>query len=494
MLVLYTPWMGRGYVNLEYPFSMAARALADPSQSGLIDSYFAVQANPLGYSFVLALLYKIVGYHDWFWLAKLPSLCGGLMIIVAGWMLTRERWANTRSLFYFWSGLIILNPLIIAFATASTADVLPVGLLMLAIAIAMERRNKTLWRPLVAALVFGLAVIMKYMPAYFGAAFLALVIIRDDKEVNKSKQTIAREIAVYLFVPGAILAFYIWWVNTKYSVFISSGFVDGRPNFSNLEKLLVTLGKYISFLGLCVGVVPLILIFKRYKNSSIQIFLSLFFLVTVVLGFLLSGIAVDEMDFGGGFPLSILWLRIIQTIGFSSGVVFLSLILSSLRGRGRFHKVLLFGMIPSLIMISTTLPTQRYIIILIPPVLLLIIDAAGSLSKRVRNSAFGVTLLGFAAVSLLGMSYLRAQGNAAEHMAVWMEKNEVINESAAGILGVHAGQHFYDLVPKETKYEVVATTLEGEKAITEKILHREPMNVLGRITRVYVLRELPKAP
>lgn len=73
-------------------------------------------------------------------------------------------------------------------------------------------------------------------------------------------------------------------------------------------------------------------------------------------------------------------------------------------------------------------------------------------------------------------------------------ENEVINESAGGILGVHAGQHFYGLVSKETKYEVVATTLEGEKAITEKILHREPMNVLGRITRVYVLREIPKAP
>ena len=69
MIVLYAPWMGRGYVNFEYPFSMAARGLADPSQSGLIESYFAVQANPLGYSFVLALLYKIVGYHDWFWLA-----------------------------------------------------------------------------------------------------------------------------------------------------------------------------------------------------------------------------------------------------------------------------------------------------------------------------------------------------------------------------------------------------------------------------------------
>lgn len=493
MLALYTPWMGRGYVNLEYPFSMAARALSDSSQSGLIDSYFAVQANPLGYSFVLAVLYKIVGYHDWFWLAKLPSLCGGLMIIIAGWMLTRERWANTRSLFYFWSGLVILNPLIIAFATASTADVLPFGLLMLALAIAMESRKKTLWLTLVVSLIFGLAVVIKYMPAYFGAAFLALATIGDEKG-KSPKRFIIREIAIYVFVPGAMLVSYVWWLNSNYAVFISSGFVDGIPDFFDLKKFSITFGKYLSFLGLCLGIVPFLLIFNRWKDVVMRLALSVIILLASLFGYRLSGVAVDEMDFGGGFQLSYSWLRIIQTLGFVSGAVFMFIILPSLRESKRFHKILLFGVIPSLIMISATLPTQRYIIFLIPSVLLLFVDAASSLPKKVFNLSFGFTLLGFGAVSLLGMSYLRAQGNAAENMAVWMEKNKVINESAAGILGVHAGQHFYGLVSKETKYEVVATSLEGEKAITEKILHREPMNVLGRITRVYVLRELPKAP
>jgi hypothetical protein len=92
------------------------------------------------------------------------------------------------------------------------------------------------------------------------------------------------------------------------------------------------------------------------------------------------------------------------------------------------------------------------------------------------------------------MSYLRAQGNASENMAVWMEQNHVIDQSSASPIGVHAGQHFYGLTSNDIRYEVVQTSLEGEKLIKERILHREPMNVLGRITRVYVLRELPKAP
>jgi hypothetical protein len=79
-------------------------------------------------------------------------------------------------------------------------------------------------------------------------------------------------------------------------------------------------------------------------------------------------------------------------------------------------------------------------------------------------------------------------------MATWMEQNRVIDQSSASPIGAHAGQHFYGITSSEIYYEVIQTSLEGEKLIKERILHREPMNVLGKITRVYVLRELPKVP
>ena len=494
MLVLYTPWMGRGYVNLEYPFSMAARALADPSQSGLIDSYFAVQANPLGYSFVLALLYKIVVYHDWFWLAKLPSLCGGLMIIVAGWMLTRERWANTRSLFYFWSGLIVLNPLIIAFATASTADVLPVGLLMLAIAIANEDRNNSWVNPVIASLIFGLAVITKYMPIYFGAAFIAIALLRIGKE-NRPARLICRDIAIYVLVPGVILSFYIWWLYVKYSVFISYGLGAGKPNFFDVPKFMTTFSKYLVFLGICCGPLPLLIISKNFNNLKKQVFGLVFILAAVFFGIHLSGSELDEMGFGRGFTFGSVIFRAIQIVGFVLGVATVSTLLKSPFAKDRFRRVLFFGVVPTLLMISFTIPTQRYIMIIVPATLLLLVDASNLLSARLRNLTFGITAFVFAVVSLYGVSFLRAQGNASERMANWMEKNHVISQTnAKPIIGMHAGQHFYGVKQIEFQYEVIESTLDGEKFITERILHREPMNVLGRITRVYVLRELPKAP
>ncbi|MEY3396179.1 MAG: hypothetical protein RLZZ534_141 [Actinomycetota bacterium] len=493
MIVLYAPWMGRGYVNLEYPFSMAARGLSDSRFADQLDAYFGVQANPLGYSFVLAVIYKIFGYHDWFWLAKLPSLCGALMIIVSGWMLTRDRWHGRRSLFYFWSSLIILNPLFVAFATSSTADVLHIGLLMLAIAIAFESKNDSWVMPTIASLIFGLAVITKYIPMYFGLAFIAIAVL-GKSELKRNPKLIWRDITIYVLVPGAILVFYIWWLYVKYSVFISYGLGPGKPDFFDVPKFLVTFGKYLAFIGLCCGPVSLVLIFKNFNKLKNRILGFLLMSAAIVLGIYMSTIRVDEMDFGGGFPFGVNVLRGIQTIGFVIGLSVLTVLFKSSRSSDRMQKVMIFGISPSLVMISLTLPTQRYIMIIIPAAMILLVDASSALTIKVRNLALGATAFGFALVSLLGMSYLRAQGNASENMAVWMEENGVIEQSAPGAIFPHARQHFYGLAQSEIKYDVTATSLDGEKLIKERILHREPMNVLGRITRVYVLYELPKKP
>jgi hypothetical protein len=155
---------------------------------------------------------------------------------------------------------------------------------------------------------------------------------------------------------------------------------------------------------------------------------------------------------------------------------------------------MLIGLVPYLILISASRASQRYLIFGVPIVLLSLIDASNILSAKLRKLTFGSTAIGFAVVSLVGMSYLRAQGNASERMAVWMEKNGVIEQSAPGAIFPHARQHFHGLAQSEIKYDVTSTSLDGEKLIKERILHREPMNVLGRITRVYVLHELPKKP
>jgi hypothetical protein len=297
-----------------------------------------------------------------------------------------------------------------------------------------------------------------------------------------------------VLVPAAILVLYIWWLYAKYSVFISYGLGPGKPNFFDLPKFLITFAKYLVFLGICLGPLPFLIISKNFKYQKVKVLSFFMILGSIIFGAFLSRVQVDEMDFGGGFPFGINILRAFQTIGFVFGLSLFPVLLKSVRSTDRLQRILFFGVIPSLVMISFTLPTQRYIMLAIPAALILLVDASNVLSAKVRNLTLGLTALGFAAVSILGMSYLRAQGNASENMATWMEQNRVIDQSSASPIGAHAGQHFYGITSSEIYYEVIQTSLEGEKLIKERILHREPMNVLGKITRVYVLRELPKVP
>ena len=494
MIVLYAPWMGRGYVNLEYPFSMAARGLSDPRFADQLDVYFGVQANPLGYSFVLALLYKIVGYHDWFWLAKLPSLCGALMIIVSGWILTRDRWHGRRSLFYFWSSLIILHPMIIAYGTAATADVLPVGLLMLSLAIAYRSADDQIFSKFLAALLFGFAIIVKYNSAFFGLAFIYIAFV-GGTQAKKSMTQICRDIAIFVIVPFILLATYIWWCNARYGVFISNRLADTKPNFLDGPNWLLVFGMYLTFLGLFCGPITLALVLKDAKSMFGFAKSFIIFGGSLLVGwFVLSARVIGEMDFGGGFPFSQSISQTLKTCGFLLGISLAMFSIDQFRFGDHQKRYFLVGLIPYLLLISGSRATQRYLIFMIPVALLLLVEASSALNIKIRNLTWGVTAFGFVVVSLIGMSYLRAQGNASENMAVWMERNDVIDQSSVGLMGVHAGQHFYGLVQSEVKYDVIATSLDGEKLIKERILHREPMNVLGKITRVYVLRELPKAP
>ena len=130
----------------------------------------------------------------------------------------------------------------------------------------------------------------------------------------------------------------------------------------------------------------------------------------------------------------------------------------------------------------------------IPIVLLVLVEALDELSKKTKYLAIGSTALGFAAVSLLGMSYLTSQGNASEEMAVWVEENSLISRTSAGAIRPHAGQHWWGVEADETRYEIIAVTPSAEAQVKERILHREPMKVLGKVTRVYLLREIPIAP
>jgi hypothetical protein len=494
MLALYVPWLNRGYINLEYAFPMAAQGLSNLSESSLIDAYWSNQANPLGYSLFLAAIYKFVGYHDWFWLARLPSIIGCGLILVAGLIILRSKSSSQRQNFLLWSMLVVLNPMIIAYSTAATADILPVGLLMMSIALILGTAGSRILVQLFSAVLFGLSIVSKYNSIYFGLLFVLSIYLVALKTHDRISLLLKR-ICAFLVIPATILGTYLSWSYLRFDVFISNRLDQTRPDFVNIVGWVQTFGKYTAFLGLFCCLIPIVIFIKQTRFSKITSKQLILFLLFLGIGWYLSKpLSEGELNFGGGFFLGSSAARIIETFGFINGVAIFQIVWRQMRIRNRLTQVLMAGLGPYLLLISASRPTQRYLIYAIPIVLLILVEALDELPKKVKYLAVGSTALGFAAVSLLGMSYLTSQGNATEEMAVWVEENNLISQTSSGAISPHAGQHWWGVATDETRYEIIAVTPATEAHVQERILHREPMKVLGKVTRVYLLREITKKP
>ena len=496
MLVLYIPWLNRGFNNYEFPFLFAGRALAFDADAALIDIYWPNMANPLGYSFILSLIYRSFGFSDSFWISRFPAMVGVALIIISGWLITKSSWEHKRHLFYCWCTLLIFQPMIFVFSTSGTTDLLPVGILMLSISFAMSSKRNFLVVRLFVGLLFGFAVLVKYNTAYFGLALVATSIY-NSWSLDKSFYQKIRALVPFIIVPGLVLCSYLFWCYERYGILISSRLEFSRPNYFDISNILKNFVKYLSFLGLLLAALPLTVFLGESNGARPKVSRSLGLLSfgVFLVGWYYSGVSAGELDFGRFIdPIHPLIRRVLESIGAVFGFFALLVMFRSTKFGYKIMNVLLFGIVPYLILISASYPSQRYLTFVLPGSLLILINEIQSLTKRTQTVIIGLSTTVFALVSLLGMSYLTSQGNASEEMAVWVEDNNLIGQTSAGAIGPHAGQHFWGVEKTVVRYEIIAVAPSAEAQVKERILHREPMKVLGRVTRVYLLREIPAAP
>jgi hypothetical protein len=497
MLALYVPWLNRGYLNYEWGTVLAGRGLSSSEGFYYLQAYKdSGHANPLGYPFLISLLYRVFGYHENFWIPRIPSLFTVGLIVFWGYVVTICRGNGTVRRFFTFSLLLLLHPMISAFSTSAMTDIATVGFLLASLMLlTLSSKNLSYGLTIGSAFLFGLSSSVKYITPVF--CISVIIVFLNLNSVNPGRMVkVVNRFLIFGLISAVVLLVEIAWKWNNTGVFVSTGIGGMKPNFFDVSGLLSTLIKYVTFLGLFTGGLPLFIAArfgghtKRFWTRS-----TIFVAVVVTLGWIQSKpLGTGEMDFGGGFPFGDFANRTLQTIGFLSGASLGLVIYRRFNSLDLLRRALIIGLGPYLILISASRPAQRYLIYAIPIVLLILVEALDELPKKVKYLAVGSTALGFAAVSLLGMSYLTSQGNASEEMAVWVEENNLISQTSAGAISPHAGQHWWGVATGETRYEIIAVTPATEAQVQERVLHREPMKVLGKVTRIYLLRELPKAP
>jgi len=496
MLALYTPWINRGFINLEWGVALAARGLHTSDDFRFLQAYFdSGNANPLGYPFLLAIIYRLGLPVDAFWTTRIPSIVGTLLILIWGYKYSKITDKDETKIFYLWATTLVLHPMIFSFSTSTTSDITGPAFFLISISLLssyfLSQRSKF---ALSSGIALGFSTCIKYLTPFFGMSFAYIFFaLKSNREFKKSK--LLRDFGVFVVAAGLVLLFEIAWKWSNTGIFLTIGNDQVKPNFLDVVSWLKTLGKYLSFLGLFCGFLPIVYIKSVKERLGSPLIRSAFIAAVLSLGWFFSRpLSEGELDFGGGFPLGEQAARVIQTYGFLNAVILVFVLVKSWQANRDLDRAYIFGLIPFLVLISAARPTQRYLMYAIPIVLMLLIKEMNSISIRLRWLVLALNLFGFSLISLFGMSYLTSQGNASEEMAVWVEDNNLISQTSAGAISPHAGQHFWGVEKTELRYEIIAVAPSAESGIKERVLHREPMKVLGRVTRVYLLREIPLAP
>ena len=490
MLALYVPWLNRRFNNYEYPYWLAARSFAFEQDVRLIDSYIGVVGNPMGTSFTLSLLYRILPLVDEVWFPRILGVLGMSMVLLACWIMAKETFSKSQWISF--SSLLILHPMYFVYSTSITADVLPVGLSLLSLVIAYKLSNSPLTY-MFAFLIFGISIIFKYNGIYLWIGLvIATTFSKNFVEMEKYKK---RWVAFFSFAtPALVASLYMIWSKSEYGFFVSSQLENSKPNFTDAEQYLFFLFKYLSFFGIFLSP-SIFFVFKdmRKAGCSRLVWLAFFLLVGSITFFWSSLRDAGELDFGLYIEQAGLASRALETFGSVSASAFAVYSIKLLRRRSKLNSVIVFTILPYILAISTSYPSQRYLLYVVPFGFLSFFVGNNRESFISRLVLLSILLI-FSFTSFLGMSYLTSQGNASEEMAVWVEDNNLISQTSAGAIRPHAGQHWWGVAPDETRYEIIAVTPSAEAQVKERILHREPMKVLGKVTRVYLLREIPAAP
>lgn len=469
-------WLDRPFVNQEFAFAAGGRALATAPVGAELAYFWQYQANPLGYPLLLSGLYRLGLPGDSYFTPRIPALAGGVMILLCGVLLGRRAIAVNRRWLLGWALVTGLHPMIFLYTGQATADILPTGLSLLALVCCCAGRERGwAWHATGGAL-FALAVLVKFNCLLLGMGFLYLLWFEPAAAASGIRPRKAA-LAWYVLMPALALGIYLLVIQQHFGI---QGIPATHQRTHALRPSLVSaffvLSKYLAFLGLFCGPLGLLLLWPRANASRRQRGTMLLAAVLSALAgwLVISSYRTGEMDFGQAASAWGLLLRLIETGGLVLGVLLIVALLTEQGSLRPLAHLVLFTMLPYLLISSLTRPTQRYLLLVLPLVLLYLVLHGWQHRPRLTAMLTGVSVLLFAGLSVLGMSYLQAQGEAALRMAQWVHEAKLAQQTDGGVILSHVGDHFPLQPTTAPSYTVIIGTPSPQT------LHAEPVTVWGR--------------
>ena len=483
-IILHLPYLNTVFLNFEYLFNEAGRYLSNPESSPIgLTMYFRQQANPLGYSFILSVVDKIIPLNFAYWPARIPSLLS-IFILLYSLAFSVSKSKHFKGGFHLLCALTIFTPMIWTFSGRATADLLPHTFFYLAMAIALNSKGKYSWL-IISALIFSLSIVIKYNNAILGLGFLYICYQLNNRKLDNH---LFKKCSIYFLIPGISLGTYVL---AKYNILGIFLYTKENKSTVGIELLSFpsTFTQYSIYLIMMLATMPLIPVIQAYKEKNrLKSLLPSFLVGSLIftLPFLIEQKG-GEMNYGPLDPILSGYLELI--FKFSGAVLFTFLMRSLLKtipkSKDPFLIAAIFSFAPYFLVCSLTRPAQRYLIPLLPLIFYFLIYYH---EKSVKKFVFPIsisTLALFIFLNIFTSIYQYRNGESILKIINSSKELGVIQDTFPGAIAPHADNYFWKYRDKKPKkYSITYIVSPGQK-----VLSHETVSLFGKKFKEYFLVE-----
>ena len=412
-------------INDEFVFPVGAKLL-ESNNVEIISNFFKYNANTLGFSTAILFFSKFIPLN-YYLIGKLLSCSGIILIYIGINNLIKISKVNLNESDYLLILLILLNPIIFVFSFRATPDFFSAALALFSITFLII--NKKFFFKFFFLILFSCAVIIKPINA--------IIILLIFYNLDLKKYLCKKNINLFLWASASMIIPLIFLV---YNFYLFDFFLI--PNHFKLLKsfdILLFLVKFVSYLGfLNLFILPLYFdyLFKNIKMNYFRIFSYIIFSI------LLSFFFIDDIgEINFGFLQAHFNFNFFSFILLMSFFIFLDFLYFSLNRKNFDKKLFIFSIlftITFIFILSIFHPSQRYLLIILPLVMLTIFDIQ-------KNKLFFILTISLYVLmnTILFVNHYSTSNNI-KNVLVYLKKNKMIQDTYPGFIGQHALNYFID--------------------------------------------------
>ena len=425
-------------VNNEFAFVNASK-FVENYDFEYLKVFHLHQANTIFLSLIVGYLNKLFFFIDYLKLGKLLSASSFILLFLSINKIF-EIFKTNKDIRLYLLILVITNPLIWTFSFRYTPDVFSTSLSFFS-SIFLINNKELNFKFIFLVIIFSIGILIKPINLIF---IFNIIFISFYKNNYKLNLKITYEYFILIFLSISPLILYIYFNYINFGFYLFPKHFASVLNFK-FDDFFFNFLLYLGYLGMITF--PFIFFDKMMKNKFNLILLVILFISFI---FLFKNKPLPT-ELNIGFLTKILGYEKIKVILFLFSSLMILYIPSYFNKFTDFNKIFLLTSFIYLFIISLSLPSQRYLIVLVPLLGLFLINK--------KYQIFLIIIFNIIFGTLIQLNHI-ITADASNKILFYLKDQNMLDKTCPGPLESHLKNHFdFDhtlICPKDRQFLIVS--------------------------------------